>query len=80
MWNESPGNAPLFPFWIYPAPPAPPATPRLAQRLPDWRTTLPLAQSSPPVWSANPKRQPVPIAGDEGKGPRPDARRRQHRP
>ena len=34
----------------------------------------------PPVWSANPKRQPVLIAGDGRKGPRPDARRRQHRP
>ena len=34
----------------------------------------------PPVWSANLKRQPVLIAGDGRKGPRPDARRRQHRP
>jgi hypothetical protein len=32
--------------------------------------------SGSPVWSENPKREPVPCGGGEGQGPVPDARRR----
>jgi hypothetical protein len=47
-------------------------------RLPDWRTTLPLAQSCPRYGAKNPEREFVPIARNE-ELPVPDARRKQHR-